>query len=72
MDIASYLEQMKSIHKSFLKYFGENEENVEEEYQTLIMKINNPEILSDPEELQLIIRLIVQLSNDHYRTFNFY
>ena len=71
MDFDEYLSKKKSFHKYFLDYIN-NEENCEENYDIVINLINEYEIKEDINEFRLFLHFIDDISNNHYRTKNFF
>ena len=70
MEIQQYLSQKKDIQKGLLSFI-ECEHEIEEKYINLINIIKDQKIQQDPQELQMFLSLLVNITN-HKRTSNFY
>lgn len=70
MSIENYLNKMKTI-QNYINKFIEND-NIEEHYQNLIQIFNDQRIHDNCHEVKSILYLLVKLSNNHYRTPNFF
>ena len=71
MSISSYLEKMKQIQYNLL-VFTDRDQNKEENYQNLIDQFNGFQVRKQQSEIKLIFQLIMQISNNHHRSSNFF
>lgn len=70
MQIHEYIDKMKKIHQNILEYLEDGSK--EEEYQNLLTLIDENHIRDLYSELKNFLHLIVSISNDHYRTSDFF
>lgn len=70
MQIHEYIDKMKKIHQNLLEYLEDGSK--EEEYQNLLTLIDENHIRDLNSELKNFLHLIVSISNDHYRTPDFF
>lgn len=66
-----YVDQFKNIQSNFLSYIDENN-NCEENYENLVSSLENMKIRENKDDLELFLKLVIQISNDHYRTLDFF
>ena len=71
MELDEYVEHLKNIQSAFLSYI-DDVENCEENYQNLVSLLDDQKIREKRNELELFLKLVIQISNDHYRTSNFF
>ena len=71
MSISDYLDKMKSIQKSILDFF-ENQEKSEEYFQNLNTKIEDFKIHDDSHLLRMFLHILIKISNNHIRQQNFW
>ena len=69
--VSEYLENIENIQEKILTFI-ENEDNKEENYQNLLQLFNDQKILDSPSEMELILKLISKISDNHYRLPNFF
>ena len=70
-NIQKYLGIMQNIQHHFLEYI-DNQDIKEENYQNLIQFINDNVIHKDKHEFKSILYLISKISNNHYRSQDFF
>ena len=66
-----YLVKKKTLQKTFLEYL-DNQSNCEENYENLICLVNDQKIKNDENEFRLFLRLLDTVSNNHFRTKDFF
>ncbi|KAK8852942.1 hypothetical protein M9Y10_017937 [Tritrichomonas musculus] len=71
MDIQEFVKKQREIQKSLLDFI-ENENDNEENFQNLINILENQNIRDDRSGLKSFLYLIVKVSNNHYRTKDFF
>lgn len=71
MEIQKYLDKIKSIYHSFLEFLCK-EMNNEEHFQNLIQILEDHNIFDDHHELKVFLRLLLKISNNHFRTPEFF
>ena len=71
MEINSYLDKMKNIHKRILEFI-EKEGNSEKDYQIMIDFLNNLKPKLNRNELKELLHLITKISNNHHRNTYFF
>ena len=71
MDYKNYLSEKQKLQSAFLEYIDEEEE-IEEHFQNLIKLIEDQNIKKDINEFRLLLHFINNVSNDHYRTKDFF
>lgn len=71
MDSNKYLEEMKKVQESILYYLDEDN-NIEEKYQTLETLFNDIQIHSIKFKISSLMHLLLQISSNHHREENFF
>ena len=71
MNIQEYLDILKTIQNDIINFL-DNEDNIEENFQLLRDIFEEKNIFNDKHKLTLILHLLVILSNNHFRTINFF
>lgn len=69
--VSEYLGNMTKIQENILSFI-DNEDDNEENYQNIIKLFDDQKILNNPFEMKLILLLISKISNNHYRTLDFF
>lgn len=71
MTVKAYLDNIKMMQKAILDYI-EDEPNSEPNFLSLTNIFRNMKISSNKNDLKLLFRLIVKISNNHYRPTTFF
>ncbi|KAK8840313.1 hypothetical protein M9Y10_030869 [Tritrichomonas musculus] len=71
MEIENYLNKMKEIQNTFLKYV-ENEESTNDQYNKLIKIFDDEKIANNQHKLKSVLYLLLNVSNYHHRGPNFF
>ena len=71
MNIQKCIEEMKTIHESLLNLL-ESETNIEEEFQNLLLYIEDYKICEEKHKIRSILNLILKIANNHYRGSSFF
>ena len=66
-----YIEKMRQIHRKFLDFL-ESGYDLDNEFQSIIKILFDERIQSNMHEFKSFLHLIVKVSNNHYRTYNFF
>lgn len=70
--IYEYINEMKNVEDCLLQYLEEEEDSLmKENLKILLCKINDLQILKNKHELNLLLHLISEVSNNHFRFPNF-
>ena len=68
MDIEKYLDKMRSIQSNFLEFI-ENDENVEEEFQNLILILKDKKIRDNKHDLNLFLHHVASVGANEFFCF---
>ena len=71
MSAKEYIEKMKLIHNSILKFL-DDDDDIEENFQNLKKLIEDQKILQNNDDIKLILNLLSVLSNNHHRNQFFF
>ena len=71
MDYENFLSEKKKMQSTFLEYIN-GEEEIEEHFQNFIKLIEDQNIKKDINEFRLLLHFINNVSNNHYRTKDFF
>ena len=71
MDIREYIDQLEEIYNQFLKFIDEND-NDDQNFKDLINIIQTQKIQENRAEFKLLLILIANVSNNHFRSPNFF
>lgn len=71
MEVQQYLDTIKKLHDAVLA-FVDNETDEEEKYENLIQLIQDNQIKNNKYELDMFIRMICQIINNHHISTNFF
>lgn len=70
-NLNEYIQCRKNIESSLI-YFIDNQNDIEENYQNMIQLFNDYKIAEKPDDLKEILYIIVSISNNFNRNFNFW
>ena len=71
MSIHEYLEKMKIVQRNLISFI-EDDDNVEENYQNLIIILNQNKYIENRINFKPLLHLLLQISNNHNHNLNFY
>lgn len=70
MNIPELFKKMKSIQINLINFI-ENDDDMEEKYQNLTVKIKDEQIFKDRDKFKLFIQLLSNVIKNHNRANNF-
>lgn len=71
MNLKDSLDEMKLIQNHLLEFI-KYKDNLEEHYQNLIQEISNQNIIKNRCSIELLLQIIVKISNNHAYTNDFF
>lgn len=70
-DIFIFIDRMKKIQNSLLRFI-DCKDSMEENYQELIKLFDDERTKKNPHDIKIILCLLLKISNNHYRSTNFF
>ena len=72
MDLKDYIEEKKELYELVLQYIDDESDNKNVVFENLLKLIEKLNFNANHGEFRLLLHLIVQISNNHYRGTNFF
>ena len=70
MEYQEYINQKKEFYSNIIQFIESENENTEFYFETIVNTINTQKIQENPDELKLLINILIDIYNKHSRSHN--